>query len=265
MILETSAWKIHDPEWVKKREEDWPVFERWLIGWYSVREGRLLDPSMVNAKKFYFSGELDLDVEVRGSIQGVTYEAATILVPDLTVANARWLINFYYTHGKREDLKGYFRHYFLERLRYLDLINSGVLSEEFMLALLEGAYGHSMDEAGEILGFDPKTQYLEVFKSVGGKLLGYCTDGESDATTYDIACYMLPFYLETLSKLTDDEARQCDLRFSTILKSKKRIGDLDLVEDSKRREFIERYYTGTQSLLTSMPPYMREKISPLFD
>lgn len=134
-----------------------------------------------------------------------------------------------------------------------------------MLALLEGAYGHSLDEAGEILDFDPKTQYLEVFKSVGGKILSYCTDGESDATTYDIACYMLPFYLETLSKLTDEEARQCDLRFNTIAKAKKRIGDLDLVEDSRRREFIERYLAGTQSYLDSMTPYMRENMQRLFE
>ena len=27
MILDTSAWKIHDPEWVKKREKEWPVFK----------------------------------------------------------------------------------------------------------------------------------------------------------------------------------------------------------------------------------------------
>ena len=252
MTIDTAAWKINDPEWQKMREEQWPVFEKWLTLYYNSDEDRSLSGSLLNARIFYDSGVLDKNMEVYGSSVG--YEAAIVLHPSLNVESSRAIIYFYYNHGKRNDLKGYFRPYFLARLRYLDLINAGVLSEDFMLALLEGAYGHSLGEAGEILGFDPKTQCLDVFKSVGGKILGYCTDGESDTTTYDIACYMLPFYLETLLKLTDEEAHQCDLRFRTILKSKTRIGDLDLVEDTKRREFIERYFTGTQSRLDAMTP-----------
>lgn len=76
---------------------------------------------------------------------------------------------------------------------------------------------------------------------------------------------MLPFYLETLTKLTDEEARQCDLRFNTILKAKKKLSDLDLVEDLKRREFIERYFSGTKSRLDSMTPYMRQNMQQLFE
>ena len=263
MTIDTSVWKIYSPEWKQEREEQWPIFNRWLTQYYDSDKDRSLSGSLSNAKIFYDSGMLDKNTENFGSSVG--YEAALALHPSINAEAVRELTNFYYTHGKRSDLKGHFRHYFLERLRYLSLITSGALSEKFMLALLEGAYGKSLDEAAEILGFDPKKSYLDVFRSVGGKLLTYAREGENDSTTYDIACHMLPFYLETLTKLTDEEARQCDLRFNTILKAKKKLSDLDLVEDVKRREFIERYFSGTKSRLDSMTPYMRQNMQQLFE
>jgi hypothetical protein len=263
MILDTSAWKIHDPEWVKKREKDWPVFKKWLTEYYGSDEDRSLSGSLSNAKHFYDSGMLDEKAEGYGSSVG--YEAALALHPNFTVKAAHELINFYFIYGKRYDLKGYFRHYFLERLRYLDLINSGVLSEDFMLALLEGAYGHSMDEAGKILGFDPKTKYLEVFKTLGEKLFGYFYSGESEAMTYDIATYMLPFYLDALSMMTDDEAHRCDFDFRSDLKTKRIVYGTGVVTDAKQLSFMESLLGGIQSRLDIMAPYTRENMQRLLE
>lgn len=265
MTIDTSAWKTNDYEWKQKREEQWPFFERWFIKNNPCERSDVFKMRLINAKKYYDEGFLDEKIECSGDdwLPLVGFRNTLPLHANLTPNAFRQLLN--YPGFRNYGLKGSFGAYYLTRVNHLDLINAGVLQESFILAILEGAYGHSLDEAGEILGFDPKKKYLEVFKSIGGKIISYCTDGESDTTTYDIACYMLPFYIETLSKLTDEEARQCDLRFSTILKSKKRIGDLDLVEDPRRRELIERYYTGTQSCLASMTPYMRENIQQLFE
>lgn len=31
MIIDTSFWKINDPEWKLKREEQWPFFKKWFL------------------------------------------------------------------------------------------------------------------------------------------------------------------------------------------------------------------------------------------
>jgi len=265
MTIDTSAWKINDLEWVKKREEEWPIFERWLIKSYTPREGRLLDPSMKNAKNFYFSGVLDKNLEARGSVQGVTYEAAVILFPDITAGSVRELINFYFIQGKREDLKGYFRHYFLERSRYLDLINSKVLSEDFMLALLQAAYGNSLEETAEFLEFNLKSQYFEIVYSLGPLLYVYYFKDDQDNLNSKTANFLLPLYLQALININDEEAERCDYIFEQHVKRKKKYFDGNLVALPERVEFMKKLLKGIEDRWKKITPVAREKLKGLFE
>ncbi|MCC2667476.1 MAG: hypothetical protein K0S63_1392 [Gammaproteobacteria bacterium] len=265
MIIDTSAWKINDSKWVNKREEDWSIFERWLNKWYSAQEGRLLESSIKNAKNFYFNGVLDKDFEARGSIQGVSYEAAVILFPDITTESVREVINFYFVQGKREDLKGYFRHYFLERSRYLDLINAKVLSEDFILVLLQAVYGASLEETAGFLEFDLKSQYFEVVYSLGPLLYAYYFKDDQDNLTCKTANFLLPLYLQALININDEEAERCDYIFEQHVKRKKKYYNAGLIADPDRLQFMEKLLAGVKSHWADLAPVARKKLSGLFE
>lgn len=268
MTIDISAWNINDLEWKRMREKQWPFFERWFLlrnESYEREKKGILKECLINVKRFYDEGFLDEKIENpdRDWPTSVGFWNALPLYPNLTPSAFRELLN--YSGFKKYSLKGSFGAYYLMRSPHLDLIEAGVLPESYVLVLMEGAYGHSMDEAGEILGFDPKTKYLEVFKTLGEKLFGYFYSGESEAMTYDIAIYMLPFYLDALSMMTNEEAHRCDFDFRSDLKTKRIVYGTGAVTDAKQLSFMESLLGGIQSRLDVMAPYTRENMLRLLE
>ncbi|MBK8187298.1 MAG: hypothetical protein IPK77_08690 [Cellvibrio sp.] len=261
MTLDTSDWKINDPEWVKQREEKWPIFEEWLYRLYSSLDGALVSESMLNAKIFYDTGVLNKDVE--GLPGRVGLERVFVLAPSLNSNYFKELRKFYYLYGNRKDLKGSFHQYYLGYSENKELIGK-VLPSDFMLQLLRSAYGNSLTEAAKILEFDVEKVCLGLFKNLSDKILLYYVFGNSSFNG-DVARFMLPFYLETITWLKDEDEQECDFYFNTMIEIKKEEYDLNTVSDINRVEFMKYFLEAIEKNLVNTRPWVQQKLSPLFD
>jgi hypothetical protein len=265
MTIDTSAWIINDPEWKRNREEQWPVFERWFIKNNSCERSDVFKMRLINAKKYYDEGFLDEKIECSDDDWRplVGFRNTLPLHANLTPQAFRQLLN--YPGFRHYGLKGSFGAYYLTRGNHLDLINAGVLQESFILAILEGAYGHSLNEAAEILGFEVKSKCYEVVHSVGPLLYAYYFSDDQDKLTYETANFMLPLYLEALEKITDKEAEDCDFIFAQHVKRKKKYYDGNLVDVPERVEFMKRLLKGIEDRWNGITPVAREKLKGLFE
>ncbi|MBK8187299.1 MAG: hypothetical protein IPK77_08695 [Cellvibrio sp.] len=261
MTLDTSAWKINDPEWVKQREEKWLIFEEWLYRLYSSLDGALVSESMRNAKIFYDTGVLNKDVE--GLPGRVGLERVFVLAPSLNSNYFKELRKFYYLYGNRKDLKGSFHQYYLGYSENKELIGK-VLPSDFMLQLLRSAYGNSLAEAAQILEFEVDKVCLGLFQDSGKKLFSYFTKGDQGYPG-DMARHMLPFYIEAMIRLTEEEARTCDPYFESIVRLKKEKYDKGVVSDPDRLAFMQNWLDGMKAGLNEMAPHTRESLKSLFE
>lgn len=265
MTIDTSAWKINDPEWQRKREEQWVVFEKWFIKYNPSERPDVFKKRLVNAKKYYNKGFLDEKIENPDEDwpTSVGFWNTLPLHANLTPLAFQELLN--YPGFSHSCIKGGFGEFYLMRGNHLDLINAGVLQESFILAILEGAYGHSLNEAAEILGFEVKSKCYEVVHSVGPLLYAYYFSDNHDKLTYETASFMLPLYLEALEKITDKEAEDCDFIFAHHVKRKKKYYDGNLVDVPERVEFMKRLLKGIEDRWNGITPVAREKLKGLFE
>jgi hypothetical protein len=263
MTIDTSAWKINDTTWIKQREEKWPIFEGWLIENYSSDKDRSIDGSLKSAKLFFQMGVLDKTIEDHGP-SSVGFEAAIALHPKLNPDDVKKMIDFYCVHGRRGDLKGHFRQYYLSGFRYEALIQKGALPKDFMLQYLKGAYGNSLTEASQILEFEVDKVCLGLFRDLGKKLFSYFTKGDQGYQG-DMARHMLPFYIEAMVRLTEEEARSCDPYFESIVRLKREKYDEGVVSDPDRLAFMKNWLDGMRAGLDKMAPHTRESLKVMFE
>lgn len=265
MTLDTSAWKINDPEWVKQREEKWPIFEAWIASWYSqfdLKENQDLAKNISNSRRFFFEGFLN--VEYENGPNKVGHEIALALVPVLNADIFKDLTNYYFNFCGRYDLKNNFRGYFLNFDRYRELIKNNGVPHDFMLRLLRSAYGNSLTEAAKILEFDVEKVCLGLFKNLSDKILLYYVFGNSSFNG-DVARFMLPFYLETITWLKDEDEQECDFYFNTMIEIKKEEYDLNAVSDINRVEFMKDFIQSLKLTLVNARPWVNKKLLPLFE
>lgn len=226
---------------------------------------RILEKCLVNVRKFYDEGFLDEKIENPDEDwpTSVGFWNALPLHPNLTPLAFRELLN--YPGFKKSSLKGSFGGFYLMRGNHLELIEAGVLPESYILTILEGAYGHSLDESAEILEFEVKSKYFEVVHSVGPLLYAYYFSDNHDKLTYETANFMLPLYLEALGKITDKEAEDCDFIFAQHVKRKKKYFDSNLVTVPERVEFMKKLLKGIQDRWNDITPVAQEKLKGLFE
>ena len=134
-----------------------------------------------------------------------------------------------------------------------------------MLALLEGAYGRSLEEVAEILGFKVEDQCFQIVYNLGPILFAYFFSENHDKLTYQTADFLLPLYLQALVKINDKEAENCDFIFAQHVKRKKKYFDGNLVAVPERVEFMKRLLKGIEERWEDITPVAREKLKGLFE
>lgn len=263
MTIDTSAWKINDPEWVKQREEKWPTFEAWLIDNYSSDKDRSIDGSLKSAKLFFQNGVLDKTIEDHGS-SSVGFEAAIALYPLLNPDDVKKIIDFYCVYGRRGDLKGHFRQYYLSGFRYEVLINKGALPKDFMLQFLKGAYGNSLAEAAQILEFEVEKVCYRVVNDMGPIIFNYYFNNLK-TLDFQTANHLIPIHIDALKLLNDGDARNCDFVFSQHVKRKRKYYDAGLVSDPDRLAIMNRMLAEIKKVWNELNPIVQEKLWPLVE
>ena len=131
------------------------------------------------------------------------------------------------------------------------------------MQFLKGVYGNSLTDAAQILEFEVEKVCLGLFRDLSDKLLLYYIFGDSSFNG-DVARFMLPFYLDCLTKLKNEHEAQCDFYFNTLIEIKSEEYDLQTVTDIKRVEYMKDFLEAIKENLVNTRPWVQRKLSPLF-
>lgn len=261
-MIDTSYWKQNDLGWLKTRDQRWPVFSEWLTDQLSQSSDRDLLQSLQKSKIFYDTGLVD-PPSLYSALKNVPYYAMLALHPAISEKSVREIINLDVFKGL--SLKGGFNKYYCLKQTFTYLLEKDVLPEHFMLTLIRGFYGSSMEEAAKILEFNPRDEYCDVAYNLGLALFGYFFNSPHEYFTYETAHHMLPFYWESLENLTEEEAKKCDFCFKKHIKVKTKLYDSGEVSDPTRRKFMEELLAGIRARRSNMSPAVQERLAPLMN
>ena len=265
MTLDTSAWKIDDPEWVKEREQKWPIFEEWIKQRYSMidyHNNKDLTRNISNSKSFYMTGFLNSDIEK--SSDRVGFENSLALIPNIQWNTVRQILRFYIDSTNRIDFKGCFFPFYLAGSKYIDLIEKEIIDKDFFLQFLKGVYGNSLAEAAQILGFEVKKVCYRVVNDMGPIIFNYYFNNLK-TLDFQTANHLIPIYIDALKLLNDEDARNCDFVFSQHVKRKRKYYDAGLVSDPDRLAIMNRMLVEIKKIWNELNPIVQEKLSPLVE
>mgnify|MGYP000490850022 CR=1 FL=1 len=141
IVIDTSYWKLNDPEWLKQREQSWKPIKQWFdqSSWLDRDDFKPEEES--NAYfKFYIRGEL---------AQGFTHwMTLALLHPEPTVENIKEMLSL-----KWQDYDGCYMLYTGEP--YYSLVEKGLLDNQVLENLFVAFCGKDYEEMAQRFEFDP--------------------------------------------------------------------------------------------------------------
>ncbi len=141
VVIDTSYWKLNDPEWLKQREQSWKPIKQWFdqSSWLDRDDFKPEEESDAYFN-FYIRGEL---------AQGFTnWMTLSLLHPEPTFENIREMLSL-----KWQDYDGGYVLYTGEP--YYSLVEKGLLDNQVLVNMFLAFCGKDYKEMAQKFNFDP--------------------------------------------------------------------------------------------------------------
>jgi len=155
-MIDTSPWKTDDPEWVKKRNELWHLYETWFNN-NERSSDAIPEEQMRRAKDYYDCGKVEGDY--RDRLSALSYSTLLMFHPNLTEDAVRQIVDYLESVGIG-GLKGSI-HCFAQAGMFDLFIKANLVSPDVTHIIPHAMLGDSYEEAAKNMGFDPSVATID--------------------------------------------------------------------------------------------------------
>jgi len=202
-MIDKSQWKLDDPEWVKKRKEDWLIMYRYFDNkrFYNEKtdpEDFKHENDRINSYELFFKEGI-LNEE------HTSWQDLPLLMPDPSVEDIRYILS----------IQNYGNGYTLPYGEgHLGLLNAGLITEKHRLNILIAYSGETIEELCNIhsvRGYKPEDLVVSAVKSLLPSMSGLIKRRQPKDFPYNI---FLSHYKSIFKYINESNFEDCTFRLN---------------------------------------------------
>lgn len=230
-MIDTSPWKIDDPEWVKSRNENWYLYEMWFNK--NERSSDVIpEEHMRRAKDYYDFGKVEGDY--RDRLSALSFSTLLLFHPDLTENAVRQIADYLESVGI-VSVKGSI-HCFCSA-GSLDLfIKADLVSPDVVYIIPHAMLGDSYEEAAKNMGFDPNVATIDATYKIVGDIGSYVL--ANGRPYYYPAKILIPHAVRMLELCGSDLLQQQGFTLKKMIKYLNKFDMNDPESSDLAKEFV---------------------------
>ncbi|MGB2739192.1 MAG: hypothetical protein WBC60_01395 [Cognaticolwellia sp.] len=198
LIIDTNAWQNNSVEWLRQREQKWPIIEKWFKeSW----DDSSFDKGAENKayKHFYLTGEVHARIKF--------WMILAILHPEPSVANIRQLIKL---NGSDYDGPG-----IITGDHYHTLIDLGIVEPQTLDNIFIAFAGDSYDETAQLRNFDPIEGVPHTLEKLVPKITMWFKMSNLEEVPIDL---LIPYLASVMKYVTPENFEEAEFELNHFFK-----------------------------------------------
>lgn len=250
-MIDTSPWKTDDPEWVKKRNELWHLYETWFNN-NERSSDAIPEEQMRRAKDYYDCGKVEGDY--RDRLSALSYSTLLMFHPNLTEDAVRQIVDYLESVGIG-GLKGSI-HCFAQAGMFDLFIKANLVSPDVTHIIPHAMLGDSYEEAAKNMGFDPNVATIDATYKIVGDIGNYVL--ANGRPYYYPAKILIPHAVRMLELCGSDLLQQQGFTLKKMIKYLNRFDMNDPESSDLAKEFVFMFVVAIKN--SNITPEIKDAI-----